>query len=74
MSRRVVIFEFSEVAGERDLLLVGKVLIAKDQHSIFVDARLDRINRTWAEGFPAIDTRDLSGKGGVKWTDRYGHV
>ena len=43
MPRRVVVFELPEMAGERDLLLVRKVLVAKDQHGILVHARLDGI-------------------------------
>ena len=42
MPRRVVILELPEMAGERDLLLVGEVLVAEDQHGILVHARLDR--------------------------------
>jgi hypothetical protein len=63
----------TEVAGERDLLFVGEVLVAKDQHGIFVHARLDRIDLLWAERLPAIDIRNLSSKDRVEWADRYGH-
>jgi hypothetical protein len=73
MPRRIVIFELTEVAGERDLLFVGEVLVAKDQHGTFVHARLDRIDLASAERLPAIDIRNLSGKDPVEWTDRYGH-
>jgi hypothetical protein len=61
------------MAGERDLLLVGQILVAKDQHGILVHARLHRIDVPWGERFPAIDARNLSGKNWVEWTDRYGH-
>src|SRR5204863_1330662 len=73
MSRRIVIFELSKIACELDLLLVREVLVAKDQHGILVHARLDRIDLAGAEQLPAIDTRNLSGKDRVEWTDGYGH-
>ena len=73
MPRRIVIFELPEMAGERDLLFVREVLVAKDQHGIFVHARLDHIDLACAERLPAIDARDLSGKDPVQWTDRYTH-
>ena len=73
MPRRVVILELAEMAGERDLLLVGDVLVAKDEHGIFVHARLDRSDLLWAERLAAIDTRNFSGKDRVERADRYGH-
>jgi hypothetical protein len=45
-------------------------LVTKDQNGIFVHARLDRIDLARAERFAAIDTRNLSGKDRVEWTDR----
>src|SRR5204863_633594 len=60
MPRSVVVFELPEMAGERDLLLVGKVLVTKDQHGIFVHARLDRIHFARAQRLPAIHAGNLS--------------
>jgi hypothetical protein len=61
------------MAGERDLFFVGEVLVAKDQHGIFVHARLDHIDLASAKRLPAIDTQNLSGKDRAEWTDRYWH-
>src|SRR6516162_1275719 len=73
MPRRIVIFELPEMARKGDLLLVGEVLVAKDEQGIFVHAGFDRIDLARAERLAAIDTRNLSGKYRVEWTDRYGH-
>ena len=56
MPRRVVALQLAEMPGECDLLFVGDVLIAEDQHDILVHARLDRGNLLLGERPSAIDT------------------
>ncbi len=52
------------MAGEGDLLLVGDVLITKDEHGVFVHARLDRA---------VIYASDLSEKHRMQRADRNRH-
>ena len=56
MPRRVVALQLAEMPGECDLLFVGDVLIAEDQHGILVHAHLDRGNLLLGERPSAIDT------------------
>ena len=56
MPWRVVALQLAEMAGKRDLLFIGDVLVAEDQHGIFVHASLDRGNLLLCERPSAIDT------------------
>ena len=74
MARRPVAFELAEIAGERDLLIVGDVLVPKDQHGKSVHARLDRGDLLRDERPAAIDPLDFTNEHGVDLADRYGHA
>ena len=73
MTGSCVVLELAEVAGERDLLIVGQILIAEDEYRIFVHAGLDRGDRVTLERTAAIDARHLSRKDRMQWTDRCRH-
>jgi hypothetical protein len=74
MAGRCIAFELAEVAGEGDLLFVGDVLVAEDEHGVSVHAPLDRDDFFVAERLAAVYTRDLSCEDRMQRTDRYGHV
>src|SRR5215472_213517 len=72
--RRPVALEFAKVAGKSDLLLVGDVLVAKNQHRVFVHPCFDRGDVLGAEGPATNDARDLADEDWVDLTDRDGHL
>ena len=48
-------FALAEIQRERQLLLVGDILAAEDQHGIFVHAGLDRGRFVLGQGLAQID-------------------
>src|ERR1051326_1416323 len=56
------ILDLAEIAGERDLLLVGDVLIVKDEDGIAVHPGLDRRDVLAWQRPPQIHPRDLADK------------
>ena len=73
VARGLVALELAEVERERDLLLVGQGLIAKDQHGVRVDRCLDRGRVGAVERLRDIDARDFAGVRGTQLPDRDGH-
>lgn len=56
-------FDLAEMQGEGELLLVGELLAAIDQHGMAVHAGLDRSHALRRQRFAAIDAADLAGEG-----------
>src|SRR5215472_11853759 len=73
MSRRVVVLQLPEMAGKRDLLVVGEVLIAENEHGKFVHAGLDRIDLLCAQRIVAVNPRNLADENRVERADRDCH-
>jgi hypothetical protein len=73
MAWRRKALELAEMARESDLLLIGDVQAAKNQHSVLVHPRLDRRDILDAQRFAGVDPNDLSAKHRMQRTDRYGH-
>jgi hypothetical protein len=67
------IFAFAEIAREYQLLVVGDILIAKQQHGVFVHAGLDVGRFLRRQRLPQIDAGDLAKEKRVKLPDRHGH-
>jgi hypothetical protein len=62
-----------KIQGESQLLLVRDVLIAEQQHGVFVHAGFDVPRLLIGEGLSQIDAGDLAEKMRMKLPDRHGH-
>ncbi len=74
--RRAVALELAKTAGERDLLVVGYVLVAEHQDGILIHAGVDGGDLLRAERLAAIDARNFSDEDRVwffKLGDRLWH-
>src|SRR6266446_9377534 len=67
------IFAFAEIARERHLLFVRYVLIAEQQHGVFVHAGFDILRLLRRQRLAQIDAGDLAEKMRVKLPDRDSH-
>ena len=67
------IFALAEIERKRQLLLVGDVLVAEQQHRIFVHAGFDLGRFLSRQGFAQIDARNLAEKLRMKLPDRNRH-
>src|SRR6476660_3898221 len=66
-------FALAEIQSERQLLLVGDVLVVKQQHGIFVHAGFDVGRFLRRQGLAQIDARNLAEEMRVKLPDRDRH-
>ena len=71
---RLVVLQFAEMPGERELFVIGEVLVAEHQHGILIHAGLDCGDRFEAEWTAAVDPRNLGCKCRMQLAERYGHV
>ena len=62
--------DLAEVLGEFDLLVVGDVLVAKDQHRVAVHAGVDRFGLFTGQRLPEIDPGHLAGEDRMDLADR----
>src|ERR1700694_1659604 len=67
------IFALAEIQRERQLLLVGNVLISEQQHGVFIHAGFDIPCLLRRQGFAQIDAGHLAEKMRVKLPDRDRH-
>ena len=67
------ILDLTEIAGEGNLLLVGNVLIMKNEHGETVHARFDRRDIGARQLLFQVGSRDLADKHRVDLTDRDRH-
>src|SRR5260221_10189753 len=67
------ILDLAEIAGEGDLLLVGDVLVVKDQYRVAVHPGVDRRDIVARQRLPQINPRDLADKDRVTLTNGNGH-
>src|SRR5882757_3525985 len=67
------LFAFAKIQRERQLLLVANVLVAKQQHGIFVHAGFDVGRLLRRQGNAQIDARNLAEEMRVKLADRDRH-
>src|SRR5258705_13545260 len=67
------IFAFAEIARERHLLFVRYVLIAEQQHGVFIHAGFDIPSLLRRQRLAQIDARDFTEKMRVKLPDRDRH-
>jgi hypothetical protein len=65
----VRIFAFAEIARKRQLLLVGDVLVAEQQHGVFIHAGFDIPGLLRRQRLARIDARDFTEKMRVKLPD-----
>ena len=63
-------FDLAEVLRERDLLVVGDVLVVEDQHRVAVHAGIDRGRLLAGQRLRQIDTGHLAGEHGMDLADR----
>src|ERR1700727_765392 len=66
-------FALTEIPGKNQLLVVRDVLVAKQQHGIFVHAGLDIPCLVRSERLTQIDAGNLTEKMRVKLANRHGH-
>ena len=67
------ILALAEIAREGQLLVIVNVLVAEQQHGVFVHAGLDIGGLLPRQGFAQIDTRNFAEKMRVKLPDRDRH-
>src|SRR6266446_11007320 len=67
------IFAFAKIARERHLLFVRDVLVAEQQHGVFVHAGFDILGLLRRQRLAQIDARDVTEKMRVKLPDRDSH-
>ena len=66
--------DLAEVAAERDLLLVGELLVVEHQHGIAIHAGLDRRDLVGLERPAQIDAADLADEQRMQLANLHGHV
>jgi len=67
-------FDLAEIAAERNLLLIRQLLVMKDQDSVAIHARFDRIDVGFGERLAEIDITDLTDKVFLKRCDPHAHL
>jgi hypothetical protein len=67
------ILDLAEIAGEGDLLLVGDILIVKDEHGVTIHPPVDCRDTVARQRLPQIDTRHLADKDRVDLTNGNSH-
>src|SRR6185437_681106 len=67
------IFALAEIAREGELLLVGYVLVAEQQHGVFVHAGFDVGGLLRRQRLPQVDAGDFAKEMRVNLPDRHGH-
>ena len=67
------VLALAEIAGENQLLIVRDVLVAEQQHGVFVHAGFDVPCLFRRERVSQIDAGNLAEKMRVKLADRHGH-
>src|SRR5213592_1454565 len=67
------ILTLAEIARKRQLLVVGDVLVAEQQHGVFIHAGFDILGLLRGQRLAQIDARDFTEKMRVKLPDRDSH-